>query len=1270
MSSTSAVDADTRPDHSEPAAAPALEQTSPLEARSPPRPTTHRDDPHPARKELSASEIVAEAQDDSEAETEILSQDHKDEAANGATIKHENSEDTPMIDAPTAPSDAGAKSRSEIIRSPNGMKGSGTARRASEAGETDREKSRLSSQRTSPTSTAHSVGRRKSSSIDAPTPDAKNGGHDHASPVTAWSRKRKARDEASPGEKREFEPPRQKHKMDRQDSSIQRHSRERSSSPKKYPHRRTISTQAGLPNGQIQKKRKPPALSTARIASYHEESDSESSSDATPHPRTQLKRSSHRSVSTPGRAMVSRKKLKDRYGMTPFAIACQAGELEHAKEALAEDPSMLDEPDNDQNTPLQTAALAGQEHIVEYLIQQRCNIHTMNRLQETPLIDAVENAEVKVVRLLLDAGVDPSRPNKKGRQPIDLVPKADPAEEEEIMAVREIRTLLKDAIQRNHGSNRTPRLEQPEDNEDENKKRKDLDILDRTTKNLRNLVENNDKYGVRTFLEAMVRVDNNCLVAAAKGGHTDLMNVLLPLVDPDKVDFTKPLLAAIGRGHLDIVELLLKQDLDPTLKSADDRFYWEIAEERQGPNWQTERHSLKTAYDDAMARKDKKRMKGSPESRSKLGSASRREKAERLLPPSVSSQERRRHSSSSNVQRPSSPEIVKPKRTLIRGKDRELSSSGIAKRRRVVEDDEDESDEEDVKSSPGRPRVGRPKGSSSPGLQRKERHTSEPTSSKTRDEKPTTKHAIGDIERSRSEKSIDMESSRKRDMDDDGESAVHRERKRVIDKEQAERREKELREKEAREKEVKEREAKEAADRQAEEKEKERLAKEAAEREAAKQESERLAKEVAEREAAEREKERLAKEAADHEAAEQERQRLAREAAEREAEEARRKKAEAEAAAAAETARQEAEEQARREAEQREREQQEREREERLSKLPPAIAAACRFGTGLPVRSSKIMNTGGVIEPGVLSRFTPVIGIQGHEIGISTNEGESAAATNELWILNFQACALLGLHEIDTSRNDSTKQWRVQPSTRSQREGLWAGVKAGNHLSYPPKRDPSTVEERCERQAETSRIKQTWLDCDAIAWVRWADFNAAARQSPRLNVEGVEFSVGIRVHFDYVDAPQPPDLPATNINGDTPQVNGDNITTTNAAVSTSGPVSGEVAHHRPPKRKAAIELVEQGMTGTVAVLRVLQERDRAVPGVGVWRGGEEQQAGPPQERPIEASATNIMNFEVNGGMVPTTRPMTLGSIFGLESMSSVASGVRDTRDEGETLDMK
>ncbi|KAI9702208.1 MAG: Set3 complex subunit with deacetylase activity, meiotic-specific repressor of sporulation proteins [Bogoriella megaspora] len=1144
MSSTPGLAVDTSaPKDSPPSAAaattPSDEQTKPL--KTPQSPTIGDFRPAQTQEAIQATNI--DAPEDSEAETEILSQEHKEDGANGTVIKNEHSEDTSMIDAPAA-GDRSLKSRGEDVGGSNGSKGGSGRRRESET-DGDRAKSRLSSQRTSPASITQSSSRRKSSSIDAPTPEVKKGGNEYTSPAPPSSRKRKARDDTSPGDKRESEPPRQRYKTDRHETNASRTSRERSPSPRKNPHRRTGSSQAPLPNGQAHpKKRKPPALSSARLASYQEEWDSESSSDATTRRHIQAKRSSHRSVSTPGRAMAARRKAKDRYGMTPFATACQEGDLERARETLKEDRSVLDEPDNDGNTPLQSAALAGQDHIVEFLLAQRSNIHTTNRLQETPLIDAVENGRLEVVRLLLDAGVDPSRPNKKGRQPIDLVPKPDMNDSEEVARVKEIANLLKAAIARNHGSNRTPRLEQPEINQDENRKRKDLDFLDRTTKNLRGLVEENDQYGVSVFLDSRVRVDNSCLVAAARSGHIDMMNVLIPMVDSDKTDFHKPLVAAIGRGNLDIIELLLKQDLDPTQKTSDGKFYWQVAEETQGPNWESERNILKAAFDEA--RSDKKRPKGSPESKTKIGSATKRDRVNKLSRGSSSPLSlKRRSSTSPSMQRPSNPENIK-KRRLVRGKDRDLSQNGASstgqKRvRRIVNDDEDDSeDEDDVKSSPGTHRPAKvTKRSLSPNSHRKERHTSEPATSA---DSKGRKSSASDLTRnqnkgaSRIGSGLGSQQNRMRARDDRGRNQEHTPpvwttappvrasannqsqaktstQSRVQDHNLPAKLSSQDRGKEngdsdhivpvPAEKEAKEKQAKEAAaekERQAQlatereaaekEKEKERLAKEAADRQREQElkEKERLAREAAE-------KERLAKEAAEREAAE-------RRKAEEEEEARKRAQAEAEAAAAAERARIEAEEKAKREEE--ERQQRVRERQARLSRLPKAFNVYCHLGNALPIFRTKFRDD---TEPGAIHRFaSPLIGIKGREIGFE----EGSEDAQNMWLLAPQAFCLLGMPEVDPSLMPETASWATRPVTVEQREALWFWVQQRHKMHYPYPKGQLSTEERDAVATEGQRHTEQWAACEDLVWIRFSDWDTLARKpGSRINYRGVRFEIDI-----------------------------------------------------------------------------------------------------------------------------------------------------------------
>lgn len=52
---------------------------------------------------------------------------------------------------------------------------------------------------------------------------------------------------------------------------------------------------------------------------------------------------------------------------------------------------------------------------------------------DTPLIDAVENGHLEVIRLLLKAGADPRAANAKGEEPLDLLD----GEDENYRAIKE-----------------------------------------------------------------------------------------------------------------------------------------------------------------------------------------------------------------------------------------------------------------------------------------------------------------------------------------------------------------------------------------------------------------------------------------------------------------------------------------------------------------------------------------------------------------------------------------------------------------------------------------------------------------------------------------------------------------------------------------------------------------------------------------------------------------------------------------------------------------
>lgn len=337
------------------------------------------------------------------------------------------------------------------------------------------------------------------------------------------------------------------------------------------------------------------------------------------------------------------KKRRDRSGRTPLARACAAHEIEAAKECLTEQPGDLDVPDYAGNTPLQIASLGGCAEIVEFLINAGCDIDCKNGDKDTPLIDAVENGHLEVVKLLLHAGVNPRVGNAEGDEPYDLInldhENHDAIRREIANAKKEgFRTRRSDdqrgrssSIARDrpradsaagardstpplpgHARRRTVRSEAT---------RNDLLWTKPTFENLREFAAKGDMAGAATILNVLQKADTESLIAAAKGGHDEVLGLLLGMGNPDpdpephpalKPEYNTPMLAAIGRGNNTVIQLLLDQpDFDPTRRDARGRTYFEISESRRGDYWEQEYDMLKKAYE-KFVQKRGRRPDGSP----------------------------------------------------------------------------------------------------------------------------------------------------------------------------------------------------------------------------------------------------------------------------------------------------------------------------------------------------------------------------------------------------------------------------------------------------------------------------------------------------------------------------------------------------------------------------------------------------------------------------------------------------------------------------------
>lgn len=393
----------------------------------------------------------------------------------------------------------------------------------------------------------------------------------------------------------------------------------RSTSPHLSAHRRSASSNSAV-NGLSHKKRKLPAplRATRDRQSIEEQSDDDSSPGESPQPR----RSRTRNLATPpiGDSSVAKMpphKKRNPFGRTALADACEDGDITKARRLLQEKPEDLDVADAAGNTPLQCASLNGHEDVVKLLLGAGCNIHCVNDRKDSPLLDAVENGHLEVVKLLLAAGVNPKVRNEEGEEPINKIDETG----EDAEAIRQ--ALMR--ARANFGPTQQSIPVQSPQTENYSSRSRRTQSHGRSTKtgehqlytsynvsSLRSAAARGDLQTVGNILQVIVTPgfdDPESLVAAARGGHEEVLQILLGFgnADPDPPplenkdwEHATPMLAAIGSDNIKVIELLLaKVDddrFDPT-KRYNGSTYYEIARQRMGPLWEEEERILKEAFD-------------------------------------------------------------------------------------------------------------------------------------------------------------------------------------------------------------------------------------------------------------------------------------------------------------------------------------------------------------------------------------------------------------------------------------------------------------------------------------------------------------------------------------------------------------------------------------------------------------------------------------------------------------------------------------------------
>ena len=408
------------------------------------------------------------------------------------------------------------------------------------------------------------------------------------------------------------------------------------SPPSRHNHRaQSIQSTISHPNGVTKRKKIPAPLHMDRRRKASEDTHPDSDDSSSIHSRHHLQKmtSGDGHAVSPAKMPISHKKNRDRSGRTLLARAC-AQDASEAEKWLRERPQDIDVPDNAGNTPLQIAALEGDVEVVQLLLDAGCDTTSKNIDKDTPLIDAVENGHLEVVRLLLKAGLDPRQKNAKGQEPLELIP-VDNEEAEDIrnalLASKKEKESLRRPSEDHHrhstgsrdvdmsstgasgasptrsppppapGVRRRTARSQPTDDA--------LLWVNPTPERLRDAAGKGDLTIVDHILKMRPKVDTEAVLAAARGGHDGVLNLMMAIgnLDPDpeplrsgeyKPAYSTPMLAAIGRGNISVIQLLSSQPgFDPSRRRFKDLTYYEISKERQGSEWQEEYDILKEAFD-------------------------------------------------------------------------------------------------------------------------------------------------------------------------------------------------------------------------------------------------------------------------------------------------------------------------------------------------------------------------------------------------------------------------------------------------------------------------------------------------------------------------------------------------------------------------------------------------------------------------------------------------------------------------------------------------
>ena len=189
------------------------------------------------------------------------------------------------------------------------------------------------------------------------------------------------------------------------------------------------------------------------------------------------------------------------------------------------------------------------------------------RSHSTPLINAAMNGHKNVVKILLDAGAEPTKKNEKGKTPLYEAAQNGHRIVVKILLSRMCQHVCKTMVE----------LLSPD-----RYAKKSADMLARKQKNEEKLRKSSRDGNVKEVSQLLSSgVDPNCLkycftplINASISGHDDVVKLLLDAgAEPNMTDTmaTTPLHEAAGNGHIIVVKILLDARDDPNTTDENGR---------------------------------------------------------------------------------------------------------------------------------------------------------------------------------------------------------------------------------------------------------------------------------------------------------------------------------------------------------------------------------------------------------------------------------------------------------------------------------------------------------------------------------------------------------------------------------------------------------------------------------------------------------------------------------------------------------------------------